>query len=100
MGTAGEGEGGRIERVALKHRRTVSEIASGNSREAAGSSDPALCDSFIFLNSVLCWLSESRAAFASERSVFVGLRKLNASARVCDLQNSECIRNPAFLQLV
>ena len=89
MDTVGEGEGGRIERVALKHRCTVSEIASGNSQEAAGSSDPALCDSFVFLNSGLCWLPESRVALTSEMSIFVGLRKLNASARACDLQNSE-----------
>ena len=47
------------------------------------------CDSFVFLISVLCWLPESRAAFASEMSTFMGLRKLNANARACDLQHSE-----------
>ena len=89
VGTVGEGEGGRIERVALKHRHTIPEIASRTLRETAGSSAPVPCDSFVFLISVLCWLPESQAAFASEMSTFMGLRKLNANARACDLQHSE-----------
>ena len=84
---SGRRRGGQIERVALKHRHTVPEIASGNLQETAGGPEP--CDSFVFLTSVLCRLPESRAAFASEMPTFMRLRKLNARARACDLQHSE-----------